>query len=410
MPPADQATAPAGRLAWWMGAVNGLMAPVIRSGLRPGSSFGALEARAARRAGLAGRADPEFLTDLRVLHESLLGVPEMSFTGLAGLRAELIRHLANRMRVRQFLDAHPQAAAAPVRQPVFVVGLPRTGTTLLHALLAGLPGHRAPLLWELLAPCPPDAGQARPGRRERSARRFAALAHRAAPPMRVIHPLDACAPEECVFALPHSMSWCTRARLPGYPEWYAGRDATPDYAYLREQLQVLQWQQPPRRWVLKSPFHLWNLDILVRVFPGATIVWTHRDPCVALASWCSLTEVTMRLHNRRVDLSLIGQDWLQLWAQAIRRARRARAGPAGAAASFLDVSYTRLAARPLPVLAEISGRLGAGLTSAARRTAADLVIRPGPAERRPHRYSLARYGLTDEAVHAAFRGYPADRG
>jgi hypothetical protein len=401
--PAGTAAPPAGRPAWWMGAVNGLMAPVTRSGLRPGWSFCALEARASRRAGTPGLADPEFLADLRVLHEAFLGVRELSFTGLAGLRAELLRHMVNRIRVRRYLAVNPQAAAAPVRQPVFVVGLPRTGTTLLHAALASMPGYRAPLLWELLAPCPPDPQQGGADRRERDARRFVSLAYRAAPPMRVIHPLDAAAPEECVFALPHSMCWYTRARLPGYREWYDRRDTTADYAYLRQQLQILQWQQPARRWVLKSPFHLWNTDALLRIFPDATIVWTHRDPTVALASWCSLAEVTMRLHNRRVDPGLIGQDWLQLWAQAVTRATRVRAC---AAAPFLDVSYTRLAAGPRPVLAEIGRLLGTEPTPAAGQAVAGRASPPGPGGPGVHRYSLARYGLTPAAVRAAFPQLP----
>jgi len=138
------------RVAWWVGPVNRLMTPEARRGRRrPGSSFGALQARAAARTGLPGRADPQFLADLQVLHASFLAVPELSFMGLAGIRAELVRHLSNRLRVREYLRANPQITAAPVPQPVFVVGLPRTGTTLLHCLLASAPGHRAPLLWEL---------------------------------------------------------------------------------------------------------------------------------------------------------------------------------------------------------------------------------------------------------------------
>jgi len=110
---------------------------------------------------------------------------------------------------------------------------------------------------------------------------MARLAHRAAPSMRIIHPVDARAPEECVFALPHHLAYRNRARIVGYQDWYTRRDATGDYAYLRQQLQILQWQQPRTRWILKSPFHLWHLDALLRVFPtppscGRTGMWR---PC-----------------------------------------------------------------------------------------------------------------------------------
>jgi hypothetical protein len=389
-----------GRVAWWVGPLNGLMTPAARRGRRrPESSFRALQAQAARRTGLPEPADPHFLADMRVLHTSFLAVPELSFMGLAGIRAELARHLSNRLRVRELLRAHPQITSAPVSRPVFVVGLPRTGTTMLHALLASAPGHRAPLLWELLDPCP-RPGPGRPGRRVRGAERMTWLACRAAPSLRVIHPLDARAPEECVFALPHHMAYCTRARIPGYQDWYTRRDATGDYAYLRQQLQILQWQQPPRRWILKSPFHLWHLDALLRIFPDATIVWTHRDVLTALTSWCSLAEVTMRLHNRRVDLNQLGRDWTQLWSQAMTRALRTRAA---AARPFLDVSYTQLADAPLPTLETLYSGLGAELTAAARHQITRRA-RANPAGPRAHHYSADRYGLNAKAIRDAVPG------
>ena len=399
-----------GRVAWWVGPVNGLMTPAARRGRRrPESSFRALQARAARRTGLPEPADPQFLADLRVLHASFMAVQELSFIGLSGIRAELARHLSNRLRVRDLLRANPQITSAPVPRPVFVVGLPRTGTTMLHILLAGAPGHRAPLLWELLDPCPqpgpdgPSPGGS--GRGVRDAERLAWLAYRAAPALRVIHPLDARTPEECIFALPQHMAYHTRARLAGYQDWYTRRDATGDYAYLRQQLQILQWQQPPRRWILKSPFHLWHLDALLRVFPDATVVWTHRDVLTALASWCSLAEVTRRLSNRRVDLNQLGRDWTQMWAQAMTRALRARAA---AAQPFLDVSYTQLADAPLPTLETLYSGLGAELTPAARQQITGR-IRTSPAGPRAHhhsahRYSADRYGLTAEAIRDAFPG------
>ncbi len=394
----EEAPVASGRVAWWVGPVNGLMIPAARRGQRrPESSFRALQARAARRTGLPEPADPQFLADLRVLHASFLAVPELSFTGLAGILAELARHLRNRLRVRELLRASPQITSAPVPRPVFVVGLPRTGTTLLHALLASAPGHRAPLLWELLDPCP-QPGPGGPDRRVRDAERLAWLAHRAAPSLRVIHPLDAGAPEECVFALPHHLAYCTRARIPGYQDWYTSRDATGDYAYLRQQLQILQWQQPPRRWILKSPFHLWHLDALLRVFPDATIVWPHRDVPTALASWCSLAEVTMRLHNRRVDLNQLGRDWAQMWSQAMTRALRTRAG---VPQPFLDLPYTQLASAPLPAMETLFSRLGAELTPAARQQITSRA-RTSPAGRHAHHYSLDRYGLTPEAIRDAF--------
>jgi sulfotransferase family protein len=391
-------------VAWWVPLLNALMAPAAPR-LRRQGAFAALAARAAARTGIAQAPDPEFLADLSLLHESFLAVPELSFMGLAGVQAELLRHLSNWLRVRKLLADCPQAGTAAVRQPVFVVGLPRTGTTLLHSLLAGTPGHRAPRLWELLSPRPVPAGEPEPGRQIREAGRFVRSAHLAAPALRVIHPLGARAPEESVFALPQSMSYYTRARVEGYRDWFSQRDATADYTYLRQQLQILQWQSPPRRWVLKSPFHLWNLDALLRVFPDATIVWTHRDPAAVLPSWCSLTEVTMALHNRRVDLRLLGQDWSRMWAQAWERGQRVREH---ATQPFIDVSYARLSRDPVDTLAGVLHRLASTPPSPQRQHD----HRPAghqPGRHRPgrHRYSLTRYGLQAQAIRDAFPGEAA---
>ena len=199
-------------------------------------------------------------------------------------------------------------------------------------------------------------------------------------------------------AAPHGVPHAGPA--PGLPGLVHPRDATADYAYLRQQLQILQWRQPPRRWILKSPFHLWHLDALLRVFPDATIVWTHRDVPTALASWCSLAEVTRRLSNRRVDLNQLGRDWTQLWSRAMTRALRTRAA---ATQPFLDVSYTQLADAPLPTLEALYSGLGAELTPAARQQITSRA-RANPAGPRAHRYSADRYGLTAKAIRDAFPG------
>jgi hypothetical protein len=389
------------RVALWVSAVNQLMDPVARRARRVSRpSFAALQATAAARTGITEPPDPQFLADLRELHASFMSVPELSFLGMVAVRSELVRHLGNWLVARDFLREHPRTAFVPVERPVFVVGLPRTGTTLLHTLLASLPGHRAPRMWELLAPVPASAGQPHHARRIRGARRLARFAHLASPSVRVIHPIDAHAPEECVWVLPHSMTHYTRARMPAYRDWYASRDATPDYLYLRQQLQILQWQRPAHRWILKSPFHLWHLDALLRVFPDATIMWAHRDPAVALPSWCSLTEVTMSFHNRRVDLPLLGRDWTGLWSRAFAGAAGVRAA---SSAQFLDVSYHRLTTDTESALDEILAGLDAGAAVPAQARQQALAQARGPS-RGAHRYTLDRYGLTPRAVADAFPG------
>ncbi|MDP9796074.1 hypothetical protein J2S43_004586 [Catenuloplanes nepalensis] len=380
------------RLARWVGPANavlGLADPVLRASSR----FPVLQ----RAAGLRTTdEDAAFLDGLRVLHEHIQAA-DLTPMGRIAMRMEVGRRLANRRRVREVLRTRPEIAAAPVPRPVFVTGLPRTGTSLLHGLLGHRTGARAPMFWELLHPAARGAEAA--GRRF-SARMLAGLYYAMMPAMRTIHPLAATEPEECVFLLPHNGVHLTRVPMPGYRDWYDAHDFTPDYAYLRQQLQVLQRDETPR-WVLKSPCHLGHLDALLTAFPDAVIVTTRRDPAVALASWCSFCEATLRMHNHRVDLAEIGRTWLDYWTRAADRAGTVRAATG---AHMVDVDYDDLVADPAGTAAAIWERAGAPLTAADRDALTAFAGRDRRRAPGTHRYTLERYGLDEEKVRAAFAG------
>jgi hypothetical protein len=360
-----------------------------------------IEAAAVRCTGADGPVDEDFRAGMRVLLASYLEVDELTPLGLLGVRAEIRRRVEMRLRVRRLLAEHPEIEDMPVRQPVVITGLPRTGTTFLHDLISRSDSVRAPRLWELLRPCPADGSARRRSadrrRRIRSARMVAGIAHSAVPGLRIVHDLSAHATEECVFALPHSLVHNVPAPIPAYRHWYADRDASADYAYFKQLLQVLQWGCPERRWVLKSPFHLWSLDALLAVFPDATVIWTHRVPETVMASWCSFVEHIRALHARYTDPLPVGREWLRIWGSALRRAARVRemADPE----QFCDVGYRTLTGDPAAIVASLSQRLG---ISAPRVRAAQNQPdqRTEPLGR--HRYSLDRYGLTAMAIRDAF--------
>lgn len=392
------------RQAWWVPPANAIMGAATLARRRsPDASFANLETKAARICGVAGPVDAEFRTGMYLLLQSFLAVEDLSPLGWFGVQQEIARRLANRMRVGQVLREHPDITCQPVRQPIFVVGLPRTGTTFLHGLLADHPRARAPLVWELLAPAPLTVGQPEIDRRIRDGKRFISLANQAAPALRTVHPMDACGPEECVFLLPHTLAHHTRARLPEYRTWLAHRDTTPDYHYLKQQLQILQWQQPERRWILKSPFHLGTLDALLRVFPDAVIVWTHRDPVVALSSWCSFVEVIMGLHNRRVDRHEIGEDWSDIWVRAMTRGLHVRQ-PVDQG-RFIDLAYDVMVADPIGAVERIYQSCDEVLPPATRQRMAAHLGPAGHRRRGAHRYAPEHYGLSPAAVLDTFAEY-----
>ncbi|WP_026931354.1 sulfotransferase family protein [Glycomyces tenuis] len=390
------------RIARWVRPVNAMMSPALARAVRePDRTFDRLLARAERAAGADAERGDAFAEDFRGLLRRFAEIPTLSYLGWAATTAEIQMRLENRLRIRARLAEAPRIAEEPIDRPIVVVGLPRTATTLAHKVIAAPEGNRAPLMWEFRATDRADADPRLRDRRRRQAQQVSSAVKYIAPVWQTIHPNSADTPEECVLALPHGLHWLTRFRLTGYREWLAERDFAPDYAYLKEFLQVLQYGDRPRRWVLKSPFHMYNLDALMKVFPDATIMWTHRDPQTVMGSWCSLVETGTAMCNRVYDPFDIGADWIDAlpWMVDQGREQRLRIPPE----RMVDVSYHQLTADPYGQLPKIFEQLGLEWTFKEEGNLESVLARPGM--RRNHEYTLARYGLDAEAVERAFGDY-----
>ncbi|MEV7981688.1 sulfotransferase [Streptomyces sp. NPDC086519] len=378
---------------------NLLLRPGFRARRTPDRAFDRLLDAAGPAAG-----DERFTDDFRHLLRCWAAAEHLTPVGWLSARGHVGRHLANRARIRRLLAEHPEIEREPVERPVFVVGLPRTATTLTHGILSLSADHRCPLLWELLTP---DLGLA-PEEREKAittARRLVGGINLFSPRFRHIHNLRPEGPEECTFALPHTVMPLSQAVIPEYLPWHESHDFGADYRYLKQIYQVLQYGRPRRRWVLKSPLHLENLDALRAVFPDATIVWTHRDPATAVASFCSLVEHGMAVNTRPLDLHWIGATWLELLARSARRGLAARTGIPRE--SLVDVPYSWLGADPAAGAPKLYAAVGARWTEADAARLPAVTARPRGT--RTHSYDLARYGLTRADVEAAFADYNALR-
>src|SRR6185503_361957 len=241
----------------------------------------------------------------------------------------------------------PEIAAQAVQRPLFVTGLPRTGTTLLHGLLAQDPASRAPLHWEMIYPSARTGG----GRDRRIARATRQLGwfHRLAPRLKAIHPVGAELPEECLIITSHSfmsLQFQTSHHVPSYEAWLEAQDMTPAYVWHHRFLQHLQVDDPSRHWVLKAPAHLFGLPALFVAYPDADVVFTHRDPVEVSVSLASLTTVLRRVFAR-VDPVAVGHEMTARWASAIERACRDRDAGCAPSERFFDVRYTDLVADPI---------------------------------------------------------------
>ena len=364
--------------------------------------------------GLSDFGADDYSDGFAALHASFEADAGLTEAGQKAARGMLRGALTARLMSEAGFAAYPRYADGPVERPIFVTGLPRTGTTFLHRLLVADPGHQGLELWLAEAPQP---------RPERSlwesnlAYQFLAAGierHRAAhPAFGAVHEVAANQVEECWQLLRQSfrsVSYECLYHLPSYSSWLAGQDWIPPYARHRRNLQLLGLWETDKRWVLKNPSHLFALDALMSVYPDALVVVTHRPAPVAIASMCSLAAQASDGWSEVFRGEVIGRDQLETWARGLSLFNAARSRYD--AAQFIDVAYEDLVAAPLDVVAKVYDTFGLTLTDAAAKEMAALVPTSGAAtgsdaagsgpERPAHRYTLADFGLTAEEVNERF--------
>ncbi|MEW6273128.1 MAG: sulfotransferase [Thermodesulfobacteriota bacterium] len=361
----------------------------------------------ARRAtGLDDFGDPSFRDGLEVLLEAIEREAALNDVGRMAHEAQLGGYLAERLRIEDWYRRHPEIEAQRIDGPVFITGLPRTGTTALSHLLACDPDTRSLQMWESHAPTPPPerATYASDPRIAEADARNAAF--RDDPDFRRMYDATATSPTENIDLLGQhfrTQHFEGMAHVPSYIRWWLACDMVPAYRHHERVLKLLQWRCPPTRWHLKSPPDLCCLDAFVAVYPGARIVWTHRDPAKVLASVCKLIFLVRRMQTDRVDLHELGREQLALWSEGVRRALafRERFGDE----RFADVFMDDLVARPIDTVAALYERVGLPFTDAAERR-----MRAWSSEHPQHRlgavpYTLEEFGLRVEDVRAAFADY-----
>ncbi|WIN00463.1 sulfotransferase [Actinoplanes oblitus] len=354
-----------------------------------------LHASATRLTGLDDFGEDDYREGLGVLlrayREQAALTPVGSRMSRSLLRAALVSRLLSEVGWRQF----PEHAGVAVRRPVFVTGLPRTGTTALHRLLAADPAHQGLELWLTEAPQP------RPPRATWDGNPVYAMLRdeyaRVSPSLIGAHHIAADQVEECWRLLRQSMmsvSFECLAYLPSYAEWLAGQDWTAAYRRHRRNLQLIGLPDRERRWVLKNPSHLFALDALLAAYPDAVVIQTHRAPRTVIASVCSLNAKATAGWSSLFQGEVLGRAQLALWSRGLREfaASRARHDPA----HFIDVDYDDFVADPRATVEMIYERLGTPLDPSV--VAAWQAPPRGPA----HRYDLADFGLTEAEVDAAF--------
>ena len=373
----------------------------------------AVLAAAREKAGLADFGAEQFVPPLRALLQSLDSEAQLCAVGRYGQYTRIVDLLVNRLQFRDWVKRFPQILDEPIAPPIVIVGLMRTGTTMLQRLMACDQRFYTPLWYETRYPVPASENDFKgPDSRIPPAKAEVAQMLAANPDLASMHPLDACAPDEEVMlleqsfysTLPESFAW-----LPGYARWLETHDNTPGYRYLYQLLQFLQWQkkrkgQRATRWLLKAPHHLHHLDLLLRVFPGATVIQTHRDPLQTIPSLCSLNFALASLGSDAVDKVAFARHWSDKFARSMARAIAVRDQYPD---QFIDVRYKDIVSDPIGVVQQLYERLSLELDARAA-TAMERWLRDNKREdRQPHRYTPEQFGLTPEGLCEDFRAYRA---
>jgi len=366
--------------------------------------------RAARhKTGLDDFGTPPFGDALRRLVESMEAEARLNLMGRMATRYDLTHLLVNLLRMEEDRRRNPGIAEEQPRRPIFIAGLPRTGTTLLHSLLALDPASRVPLTWETMYPSPPPEAATyltdrRIGRVDRQMRWF----HRMLKDFNRIHPVGARLPIECLVITSHaflSYQFETTHRLPSYLEWLEGQDLRPAYEVHRRFLQHLQWRCPGERWVLKAPAHMFDFEALFSVYPDAQVVMTHRDPIAMTASNASLTATLRRAFSDEVDPVEVGPECSRRWAEAISRALRSRDRGCAPAERFLDLYYDDLVADPIGAVRKVYAHFDLPFPQGMEQRIGDF-HRRNPKDRfGAHRYSLDQFGMNREEEMRRYAAY-----
>lgn len=368
-----------------------------------------LLAAARQRTGLSDFGDPAFEEPLGVLLAAFDREARLHPLGRSILRGRALAMLENRLRLEALHRAHPEIGRIEIARPIVIAGLQRTGTTVLHRLLAADPAARALLSWEALNPVPLPGEGARGNFRRRALSKLAEVGlARLAPDFFAIHPVEADAPEEDILLLDHAfMSQAPEAtaHVPSYARWLETHDVAPSYRFLRRALQALAWQRPGEHWVLKTPHHMEFLAELLTVFPDAVIVQTHRDPHATMGSFCSMVAHGRGVFSDHVDAREVGSHWLRKVRRMIDRSIAVR--DAGRQASFVDVSYYDVLADPIAEVRRIYEHAGLTLTNAAEGALREVVARVVQNRYGRHAYRTRDFGLSPARIEETFGDYRA---
>jgi Sulfotransferase family len=359
---------------------------------------------AKRRSGLDDFGEGEFLDALSRLLDSCQDEAQLNLIGKIALKTDVLETLCARLQMERDRQLYPDIARHEIREPLFIVGLPRSGTSVLHRLLAADPEHRSPLMWEVRSPSPPTRDDEK--RRIQRARQSCNFVNWLAPTFRYVHTVGPEVPQECVSLMtPTFLSdqFDAMYYVPSYRAWFFRQDLRPAYEYHRRFLQHLQFRRAARRWILKAPTHMFAVPALLSVYPDALFVQTHRTPVDSMASVSSLVTILRSAFSDAVDSSTVSREAIHYWSETMKKFLPERDRLANN--RICDIQYDEIRREPIRAVRRIYEYFGWSLSHEAERRMRVLVASQAKRQSANHRYDLSQFGSSAGEVLSVFATY-----
>lgn len=390
------------RLPLAIRALNTGMGVLDRLGAHPPAlSMDKLLATASRRTGLDDFGENSFRKGLKRLLLSLSGEAQLSPMGRIIARQDLLMALSNRLQLIEYHRLYSDIGAGTIERPIFIIGMGRSGTTILHELLGLDENLRLPQTWEVDQPFPPPCSATYSSDpRIEACQKNLDRTDFILPDFKRIHRMGATLPQECVrwttgeFA---SMIYWTTYDVPGYADWLMNEaDLAPAYRYHRRFLQLLQWQHPASQWILKSPGHLWSLEALLTEYPDARFIQTHRDPLKILTSLSSLVTALRKMASDHVDPCQIAREWARWNARGLNASASFRKRGQIAMNDIIDISFYDFMDQPLKQIEAIYSQFDLELAPETRTRMQHYLATHTTEQHGSHDYRFEDTGLDKE--------------
>ena len=348
--------------------------------------------------------EDDYKEPLSVLVDSLNNEANLSLTGKIALKYQITNHLKIRSKIYEFLENNQVKKPA---SPIFVIGLPRSGTTFLFNLLSLDPNPRSPLAWEMFFPFPLTNKDSRKYRRRiRKTDLMMLFQKKLIPSLDVVHPIQSTDPEECLLITPFSLKsllYSYMARIPSYEDYLKKANHASVFLWHSRFLQVLESLKVPKRWLLKDPGHIGRLSEILSVYPEARFIQIHRDPIETIPSICSLIEKTRSPFTKKVDKFEIGTRTLSHWKEVLAKGEKDK--ETISKDKFINVKFQDFINDPINRIKDIYSNLNLNLDDEIESKMKDFAGKFKREEKIKHSYGLREFGLSKESVQNTLSKY-----